>query len=419
LWTTISSDVKNETATITVPGLTNGENTLYFSESSSYETKCSWELYIPVDNTPDAYTTTMTYDTYGNITSITDAESNTVSFMYSSYYSHAYVTEISATVGQDTIATRATYDSNRGWITSVQQPKGVAGSGYDYVYTYDLLGRITKKEFPLLSGQSHRSFVEAVYDDTNRTVTIIDQLRHYNLQEFDRLGRLTSTNWYTGEYGSGTLYATESYTYRYDNVISTVTDPGSDIYTYMYDFLGRKTQVQYPDSSTVSFTYDDTNNKVILTNQRNYDKIYWYDWLNRLKMVEEEYTPGLFAQTMYQYDEMNHLTSFTDAENHTTSYEYSSLFGVTKIIYPDSTYEQYTCNNVGTITSFTDCKGNQTVYTYDDIYRLTQIEYPDSSTVNYTYDVNSARIKMEDNAPNTGSLKTPIRSLTSTMQPVD
>jgi hypothetical protein len=98
----------------------------------------------------------------------------------SATYSYAYLTETSATVGQDTIATKATYDSYRGWITSIQDPKGVdAESGYDYSYTYDVLGRVTKKEFPLLSGQAQRSFLEAVYDDTNRTITIIDQLRHY------------------------------------------------------------------------------------------------------------------------------------------------------------------------------------------------------------------------------------------------
>ncbi len=129
-----------ETIPVTITG---GSHTLYFSESSSYNTKFSWYLYVPVDNTPDTYTTSMTYDTYGNVTSVTDAESNTVSFAYSSSYSYAYLTEISATVGNDIITARATYNYYRGWITSIQEPKGVdAGSGYDYLYTYDLLGRL-------------------------------------------------------------------------------------------------------------------------------------------------------------------------------------------------------------------------------------------------------------------------------------
>jgi RHS repeat-associated protein len=399
-WETVTSNLQNQTVQTPV-SITSGSHTLYFLESSAKQTTFSWYLYVPVENAPDTYTTTMQYDTYGNVTSVTDAESNTFSFTYASAYSYAYLTEISATVGTDTITTKATYDSARGWITSIQEPKGVdAGSGYDYLFTYDLLGRITKKEFPLLSGQSQRSYLEAIYDDTNRIVTIIDQLRHYITQHYDNLGRLTDVKAYTGTYGSGTLYATESYTYQYNNLVSTVIDPGNDIYTYTYDFLGRKTQIQYPDPSAVSCLYDDTNNKVTFTNGRNYDRIYWYDWLSRLEKVEEEYTTDTYAVTTYQYDEVGHLTSFTDAETHTTTHTYASLFGLTKTTYPDTEYEEYTYDNVGNVTTFTDCKGYDTTFTYDDIYRLVQIQYQDQSTVDFTYDLNSNKTQMDDDAPN-------------------
>ncbi|MGC1119963.1 MAG: RHS repeat-associated core domain-containing protein, partial [Candidatus Methanofastidiosia archaeon] len=402
-WKLVSSNLKNTTAQVAVTGLTNGENTLYFSESSAQNTKFSWTLYVPVDNSPDTYTTSMTYDTYGNTMSITDADFNSINFTYSSTYSYAYLTEISATIGQDTLTTRATYDSNRGWITSIQQPKGVAASsGYDTLYTYDLLGRVTKKELPLLAGQAQRSYVEAVYDDTNRTVTLIDQLRHYAVQQFDKLGRLTAVKLYTGVYGSGTLYATASYAYRYDNLISIAVDPGSDQTDYTYDFLCRRSQISFPDSTSVSFTYDDTNNKVTFTNARGYDKIYWYDWLDRLIKVEEEYVTDSFAVTTYQYDYVGHPTSFTDAENNTTDFTYASPFGLTKITYPDSTYEQFEFDSTGKIISFTDANGNETTFTYDSIYRLTQIEYEDQSTVSLTYDLNSMITRMEDDAPDTG-----------------
>ncbi|MBU7030457.1 MAG: DUF2341 domain-containing protein [Theionarchaea archaeon] len=382
-WKVITSNLEDSTAKITVP-ISDGSHTLYFSESSAKNTKFSWYLYVPVDNSPDTYTTSIQYDSYGNVTSITDAESNTTTLTYSSTYSYAYLTEISATVGSNTITTKATYDSNRGWVTSIQEPKGVhAGTGYDYLYTYDLLGRITKKEFPLLSGQSQRTYVEAVYDDANRKVTIIDQLRHYIVREYDKLGRLTSTKWYTGTYGSGTLYATESYTYRYDGLLYTVTDPGSDTYTYTYDFLGRYTQITYPGSISVSYTYDDTNNKMTFTNARGYDRVYWHDWLSRLTKVEEEYTTDTFATTTYQYDEPGHLTSFTDAENHSTSYTYASLFGLTKVTYPDSEYEEYEYDNVGNLTSFIGCNGNITTYIYDSLYRLTQVEYEEGDIWSY------------------------------------
>jgi YD repeat-containing protein len=185
---------------------------------------------------------------------------------------------------------------------------------------------------------------------------------------------------YTGTYGSGTLYATLSYTYQYDNRISSVTDPVNDTYTFTCDFLGCYTQIQHPDSSSISCVYDDTSNKVTVTNGRGYERILWYDWLSRLTKVEEEYATNTFAVTTYQYDEIGHLTSFTDAENHTTNFVYAPFFGLTKTTYPDSEYEEYDYDNAGSIITFTDSKGNDTTYTFDDMYRLTQITHDTTYT---------------------------------------
>ena len=252
----------------------------------------------------------------------------------------------------------------------------------------------------MLSGQGQRSYLEAIYDCQNRTTTIVDQLGHYIVHQYDKLGRQTSTKWYTGTYGSGTLYATQSYTYRYDNLLATETDPGNHTTTYTYDFLGRQTQTTYPGSISVSYSYDDTNYKITFTDARSYETIFWYDWLDQLTKVEDEYTTDTFAVTTYQYNEIGQLTSVTDAESHTITYTYASFFGLTRTTYPDSEYEEYEYDNVGNITSFTDCKENETLYTYDDMYRLTEIEYPDQSTVSFTYDLNSNRTEMEDDAPN-------------------
>ncbi|MBU7047231.1 MAG: RHS repeat protein [Theionarchaea archaeon] len=399
-WEIITSDLQNNTITIPVT-ISNGLNTFFFSESSNKLTKFYWCLYIPVDNNLDTYVASLTYDTYGNITSITDAESNTINLTYSPAYSYSYLTEISATVGSDTITKRATYDYYWGWTKSVQQPIGVQiGSGYDTLYTYDILGRVTRKEFPLLPDQSRRSYVEAIYDCENRTVTLIDQFGHYVVQEYDKLGRIIHIKLYTGSYGSGILYATKSYCYRYDNLPTIATDTLNHATTQVYDFLGRKTQIQYPDSSTVSFSYIDTYNKTIFTNGREFDRIYWLDWLGQLEKVEEEYATGNFAVTTYQYDEVGHLISFTDAENHTSSSTYASLFGLTRITYPDSTHEEYEYSITGNLLSFTDAEGNKTKYTYDSAYRLIQIQYQDQSSVSFAHDLNSNRIRMNDNAPN-------------------
>jgi RHS repeat-associated protein len=401
-WKTVTSNLTNGKGQVTVP-ITDGEHTLYLSESSSYQTKFSWDLYVPVDNALDTYSTSITCDTYGNVITVTDAESNSINLSYSSTYSGAYLTEMSTTIGQDTITKKATYDYYRGWITSVQDPEGVeAGSGYDTLFTYDDVGRVIKKEFPLLQGQSQRSCMQFVYDCENRTITVIDPLGHYAVKESDKLGRVTHVKAYTGTYSSGSLYATLSYTYRYDDLLATATDFGNHTTTYTYDFLGRSTYIQFADSSSVSLIYDDTNNKVTFTNARGFDRIYWFDWLSRLTKVEEEYGTDQFTQTTYQYDEIGNVISFTDAENHTTSYAYGSIFGVTRTTYPDSSFEEYFYDSVGNLASFIDCNGKETEYTYDSLYRITEVEYEDQSTLSFTYDLNSNRIQMVDNSPDPG-----------------
>ena len=398
----VSPNLRDTTAQITAP-ITDGSHTLNFSESSVQNTRFSWTLWIPVDNTPEKYTSIIGYDAYGNIISMTDAKSNIITFSYAPEYGHAYKTEISYTAGGESITTKASYDYHRGWITSIQEPKGVdAGSGYDYLFTYDALGRIIKKEFPLLPGQSERAYIEAIYDCENNMTTLIDQLQHYSEHHYDTIGRLTSIKWYTGTFGPGTLYASSSFAYRYDDVLVSTTDPNSHITSYTYDFLGRKTQVVHPDTSSVSYSYNDTTFTITASDERGFDTIYWYDWLSRVTKVEEEYSSDSFAVTSYHYDEIGHLISMTDAESNTTTFLYYLYFGLSKSIYPDSTYEEYEYDDVGNLISIFDRNGNQTHYTYDCMYRLTQVRYEDQSTVSFTYDKNGNRITMEDDSPNAG-----------------
>jgi RHS repeat-associated protein len=85
---------------------------------------------------------------------------------------------------------------------------------------------------------------------------------------------------------------------------------------------------------------------------------------------------------------------------------YESSFGLTKDTYPDSEFELYTYDDAGNVVAFTDCMGNTTSYTYDDIYRISQITYADQSVVSYSYDLNSNRIRMDDDAPGTGDYVT-------------
>ena len=118
---------------------------------------------------------------------------NTTSFGYDA--SHVYLTLITNALNH---TVTATYDFNTGLITSITNPKGDTTS-----FEFDIMGRVTKKINPDLTEK------EAVYDDSNNTVTIYDELDHYMLRYYDGLGRLTKAEWYL----SPTEKLTELYTY--------------------------------------------------------------------------------------------------------------------------------------------------------------------------------------------------------------
>jgi len=89
------------------------------------------------------------YDSYGNITSITDARGNTTSFGYDA--NHIYLTSLINALSH---TTNFTYDFDTGLLTSITDAKG-----NDSSFEYDILGRITKKINPDLTEK------EAVYND--------------------------------------------------------------------------------------------------------------------------------------------------------------------------------------------------------------------------------------------------------------
>jgi len=117
----ITDNLGSGTTSITISSseFVQGVNTLYFQESNTYQTKFDWTLYIDQGSTPEEYASNFTHDSYGNITSITDALGNTTSFGYDA--SHTYLTSITNALNQ---TVSATYDFDIGLITSITDPKG-------------------------------------------------------------------------------------------------------------------------------------------------------------------------------------------------------------------------------------------------------------------------------------------------------
>jgi RHS repeat-associated protein len=377
-WHLIATNLNSGTAYYSIPveELIAGQNTLEFTESSSWLTAFQWRLSVPHAVTPiEDISTAFTYDGYGNLISSVDALDNTTSYTYDSQY-HTYVTAITSAL-INTVT--ANYDSTRGWITTVTDAKGNTTS-----YEYDILGRITKKINPDITEK------EVVYDDQTNTATVYNELDHKTIQYFDGVNRLIKVEWMSAD-----VNLTETYTYNYLNKVKTKTDPDGRIYSYEYDAVGRLTRLFNPDSTFLEVQFN--MNTLSLTDENLHRRQYHYDWANRLVWVKEYTDPVNYYVTQYTYDSAGNLTSFTDANGITTSYEYDSLSGVTKTTYPDLTTETFSYDAAGNLLQRTNAHGTTTL-TYDSVYQLVSIHYPGEPATTYEYDANGNRISMTDPA---------------------
>ncbi len=260
-----------------------------------------------------------------------------------------------------------------GILLSLLMPEGTPTSQYEY----DLLGRLKKKINPDLTER------EAVYDDVNNVVTIYDELDHFTKKYFDKLGRLIKVE--NAEYA-------EEYTYNYQGMIETKTDPLGRVYTNEYDESGRPLYSYNPDNTFKRFVYNNKENTVEVYDEKGGKKEVKYDWDENVIWVKD-YTNGSFNLTEYQYNDKGNLMKMKDAKGNTTFYEYG-LFGVERILYPDSSEEYLVYDCVGNVIEKTT--GQRTIkYHYNAASQLIQIEYPDF-LVSFTYDENGNRTAIEN-----------------------
>jgi RHS repeat-associated protein len=381
-WTTFTANLQSGTASTTIPesAFTQGTNTLQFQESNTYPTQFTWTLYIDQGATPEEYTNSCTYDQHGNMLSLTDARGNTIHFDYDS--SATYLTSITNALDH---SMTATYDFDTGKVMAITDPEGSTTS-----FEYDISGRVTKKTHP------DSSELEAIYNDSTNTVTLYDELDHKTVKQYDGLGRLTDCRWYLSE----TQFIAETYTYNHQDKIITVTDPEGYIYSSLYDSRGRLVRQINPNGTHTEIQYEDATNTKYYWDENQHRTDYHYDWTGNVLWVKEYTDPVNYYLTEYTYDAGGNVLSVTDANHHTTYYTHS-LFGPAHILYPDSTSETITYDEIGKCIQTENALG-VTTYTYNEIYQLTGIDYPDQS-LTFTYDGNGNRILMTDATGSTTS----------------
>jgi RHS repeat-associated protein len=396
----------------------------------------------PVDpNDGQRHTITNVYNNNtGTRTSVTDELNHVTSYTYDDYRRVRSVT----TPGHDTpLTTNIFYDQSAAGddyrltapaVTYVQRPTGeydrsfydanlrklwtvVAQATPDAAvtsYGYDYEGNVTSVVAP--NEQSGQPFAgrstTTSYDERNRPYQVTDPLNNTTTFKYDARGRKASVSRSNGQVVTFDSYdtmnrllqqtatqtpdpsAVTKYTYYPSGLLHTMKDPrlvaigSSYSYSYVYDYMGRKTSLTYPPDSggaqkTEVSHYDTAGRLDTFTNRDGKIQTISYDQLNRV--IQSSWNDGGTTPTVtYGYDAAGRTLSITNA-NAT----------ITRAYFNDNLLKLET-------SRYADAVDRTVNYTYDNDGRRASLKYPNNAyTFNYTYTYRSQLDTIVNNANNT------------------
>lgn len=376
--------------------------------STTYDTLGNIASVTSHAGTPDAATTTYTYDpNFNQLATITDPLNHTTTMEFDEHGNQKSII--------DALNHKTSYGFDAsGRVTTITDPLQHAAhieySGPDIVAITDPLGR-TKRLFVDGAGRTVKetdpagAVTEYVYDKIDHVIQHIDPAGALTTYGYDRAGRLSTV--------TDALNHITSYAYDTMDRVVTRTDPMGGIETliydpngnlagrvdrkgqataYDYDGLNRVSRITYADDSTVDYTYDALDRPTTITDSLNGSVTRTYDSRDRLA---SETTP---LQTVsYTYDNADRRDTMTLAGQAPVTYGYDAADRPTTVTQNGATVAiAYDDANHRTVVTFPG--GPQMEYTYDDASQLTGLAYRNASTtlgtLTYAYDLAGRRTEV-------------------------
>jgi len=316
--------------------------------------------------------------------SVTDPYNNTTSYTHDAQGN--VLTKTEPGVG----TTWYSHDAN-GNTTSVKDPLGNITT-----YTYNSLSQVLTTSGP--AGNTSNT-----YDAKGNLTSSIDAAGATTTYEYDGKGNVTKISNALGQstlftYTPAGLVETRTdpagivvrYTYDDNGNITTSIDPIGTT-TYSYDSMNRLTGITDPSGNFTGYVYDQQGNRTSQTDANGNTTSYKYSYQGQVT----EASDALKNKTSYSYGTnscptcgsgVDKLTSLTDANQQTTTYQYDLDSRLVKETDPLGKETRYTYDAAGNVQTKTDANGVTVTFTYDPLRRLTAKIYSDRTGEAYSYD---------------------------------
>jgi RHS repeat-associated protein len=321
-----------------------------------------------------ALATQYTYDTFGDVNSVTDANGHTT---VTSYDNLRRIVEMDAPI----TGIVSTYSYFPDGQLATMTRKAALSKTTRYAYTLsDKVGTVTD---PM------GSISTTTYDANDRVLTVTRQVsttqNRQRTYTYDALNRIAAVHDTTTATPGPVL---ESFSFTPNGRDAGVTDANGHTLTYGYDGLDRFIQTTYPDATTRKHQLDANGNILQVTARSGQTIGYTYDALNRAATKTPQGETG--GPVTFGYDLTGRLLQATD----------SSSANLYLIGY----------DTAGRPVSYTDQQSRNTMVAYDGTGNRTRLQWPANTNgtsayfVTYQYDALNRMTEIDEN----GSTATPL-----------
>jgi RHS repeat-associated protein len=317
---------------------------------------------------------TYQYDANGNRTNVTDALNHTTIITYDEKNRRTSVTNHLGHL------TTYVYDANDN-LTEIRRDRSAVADQIDSTrFTYDGKNQLTLIESTDAVG-AYYTRTSLRFDSKGNVIARGDAYGNETLLTYDLENRLTRITDAEGNYISYTLNALgRTIKVEYFKVGDILMRTSSAL----FDELNRLVQLMNAAGQTMTFTYDAMSNHTTKTDALGRLSVYSYNNLGRLTSIQN----AAGKDTVYQYDTRGRLTLVTDPRGMNSQYQFNELGQLIDLTSLDTGVTEYTYDLSGKRITQKNARNITVTYDYDEINRMTSETYPTASlNVTYGYDV--------------------------------